>query len=383
MKKIIIALLLGSLFFGCSQDDSVEAKKEKLAGLKKQHDEIGFQIQELESELKNLDTTSLDSKKSGRLVTTLVAQKESFQKFIDIQGTAGSDLNVTLSAEVSGEVLSIPVNEGQDVKKGQLLAKIDDGVLLEEIEELKTSLQLATTVFERQEKLWKQNIGSELQYLERKNEKENLETRLKKAQTQLEKTRITAPVNGTVENIQIKVGEMIAPGTPLMNVVNLDEIIVKADVPERYIGSVTKGEEVTVNFPALGTERKAAITSVGSIINPRNRTFNVEIKIPNKDHALKANLLAIVKIIDYQNPDVVTLPTKLIQRTNGDDFVYLVENKGEDKVARRAEIKTGATYDGETEILSGIAAGDLVINEGAHDVSNGSLLDIQHSDVSE
>jgi multidrug efflux pump subunit AcrA (membrane-fusion protein) len=164
---------------------------------------------------------------------------------------------------------------------------------------------------------------------------------------------------------------------PLMNVVNLDEIVINADVPERYVGSVTKGEEVTVSFPALGEERKATISAVGNIINPANRTFNVEIKLPNKDNALKANLLAVVKIIDYQNPDVITLPTKLIQHTNGEQFVFLAGRNSDRFVAKKTMVKTGATYEGTTEILSGIAPGDTVIDEGSHDVSEGSLLDIQ------
>lgn len=377
--KFLIPFFAFSILIGCKSEDALTAKKAQLAELKKQHEALTFQIQELENELKALDSTALDAKKNGRLVTTLVAQKKAFQKFIDIQGNAGSDLNVALSAEVGGEVVAIPVKEGQQVQKGQLLVQIDDALLVKEMEDLKGTLELATTVFERQEKLWKQNIGSEMQYLEAKNKKENLETKLKKVQTQLSKTRITAPVNGTVENIKVKLGEMAAPGMPLLNVVNLDEIVVKADVPERYVGAVSKGEEVTISFPALNLERKAAITSVGSIINPRNRTFSVEIKIPNKDHALKANLLAIVKIIDYQNPDVVTLPTKLVQHANGDQFVFLVARNSSEPVAKKVTIKTGASYGTETEILSGIAPGDTVIDEGSHDVSDGSLLEIQNS----
>ncbi len=375
--KLLLPLFAFSILIGCKSEDALTAKKTQLAELKKQQEDITFQIQQLESELKSLDSTSLDEKKNGRLVTTLVAQKKVFQKFIDIQGNAGSDLNVALSAEAGGEVVSIPAREGQAVKKGDLLVKIDDALLVKEMEDLKVTLELATTVFERQEKLWKQNIGSEMQYLEAKNKKENLEAKMKKLQTQLSKTRITAPVSGTVENIQIKLGEMAAPGMPMLNVVNLDEIVVKAEVPERYVSAVSKGEEVTISFPALNIERKAAITSVGSIINPRNRTFTVEIKIPNKDRSLKANLLAIVKIIDYQNPDVVTLPTKLIQHANGEQFVFLVARNSSEAVAKKAMIKTGASYGTETEVLSGIAPGDTVINEGAHDVSEGSLLDVQ------
>lgn len=375
-------LMLGILA-GCKSEDPLTAKKAKLEELKKQQETVAFQIRELEKELTSLDPNALDEKKKGRLVTTLVAQKKAFQKFIDIQGNAESDLNVSISAEASGEVTSLPVMEGQKVTKGQLLLQIDDALIMRDIENNRVEFELAKTQFERQEKLWKQNIGSEMQYLQAKSRKEGLEAQTQKLQTMLDKVRIKAPVSGTVENIEVKIGETVAPGMPLLNVVNLDEIIVKADVPERYVGSVSKGEEVTISFPALDLQRKASVTSVGNIINPQNRTFSVEIKIPNKDNVLKANLLAVVKIIDYQNPDVITLPTRLIQHTSGDQFVFLVSNSNGEQTAKKSIVQTGASYGAETEVLSGITAGDIVINEGAHDISEGSLLDIRSNAAGE
>ncbi|GIV33528.1 MAG: MexH family multidrug efflux RND transporter periplasmic adaptor subunit [Chitinophagales bacterium] len=380
MKNMLLAILLGCHLWGCTQDNSLEAKKEKLNQLKKQHEEIGFQIRELEQELKTLDPEGMETAKSGRLVTLLTAGKKNFEKYIDIQGTAESEKNITVSAETGGEIVALQVSEGQQVKKGQLLLQIDDALLRKEIEDLSLSLDLATTVFKRQENLWKQNIGSELQYLEAKNKKESLEAKLQKLQTQISKTRITAPVDGTVENIRVKAGETVSPGMPLMNVVNLEEIVVKADVPERYIGSVKKGEAVSIYFPALDITREASITATGSIIHPTNRTFSVEMKIPNKDHTLKANLLAIVKIIEYKNPEAITLPTRLIQRSNGDYFIFIAESSAQDMIAKRRVIKTGATYGGETEILEGLAVGETVIDEGAHDVSDGVLLEVQKSE---
>ena len=284
-----------------------------------------------------------------------------------------------MSAEVGGEIISLPVKEGEKVQKGQLLAQLDDALIRKEIEDLKVTLELATTVFERQEKLWKQNIGSEIQFLEAKNKKENLQAKMNTLRTQSGKTRITAPVNGTVENIRIKIGEMATPGMTLFSVVNLDEIIIKADVPERYVGKVAAGDEVAIRFPAMDTERGATISSVGNIINPVNRTFRVEIKIPNKDHALKANLLAIVKINDYRNPNVVTIPTRLIQQSNGDRYVYLAVRNSDTPKAKKVLVEPGMTYASETEILSGINEGDILIDEGAHDVTDGSTLEIQTS----
>lgn len=375
--KYFFALLAIISVAGCKQQDDLAAKKQELEALKKQQDDIRFKIMELEKEILGADSTALTVKKKGKLITTFTTEAKPFSNYIDIQGNAESDQNVSVSAEMGGDVMRILVEEGDVVKQGQLLVQLDDAILQKDLADLEVSLQLATTVFEKQQKLWDKKIGSEIQYLQAKNNKESLETKKQKLLTALGKANITAPVSGTVELIRIKQGEMAAPGYPILNVVNLDLIKVKADMPERYIASVKKGGEVLVAFPSLGIEKKATVASVGSIVNPSNRTFRVEIDIPNKDHVLKANLLALVKLSEYQNAKALTVPTRIVQRENNQDYVYVVAENS-DPVAQKRVITTGKSYGGETEVLSGLTAGERVVNDGFQYVTDGALVEIQN-----
>lgn len=374
--KIFLTLLAIISLAGCKQQDDLAAKKQQLEELKKQQENIHFQIMELEKEILSKDSTALTEKKKGKLITTFTVAQQPFTNFIEIQGNAGSDLNIAVSAEIGGEAVEILVEDGDEVKKGQLLVKLDDELIAKQIEDVRVSYDLAVTVFQKQESLWKKNIGSEIQYLQAKNGKETLEKKLQTLQAQLEKTRIKSPVNGTVEMVRIKQGEVAAPGHPLLNVVNLDLIKVKADIPERYIASVKKGGEVILEFPSLGIEMKAAVASVGNIINPTNRTFQAEIEIPNKDHTLKANLLALIKLSEYQNPKGITVPTRIVQRENNEDYVYVVAQNSE-PIAQKRVITTGKSYGGATEVLSGLTAGEIVVNDGFQYVTDGAVVEIQ------
>lgn len=373
--KYFIALLAIITIAGCKQQDDLAAKKEQLAELKKQEEDIRFQIMELEKQILADDASALTVKKKGKLITTLAVEAKPFTSYIDIQGNAESEQNVGVSSETGGEVVKVLVQEGDAVKQGQLLVQIDNALLQKDLADLEVSLQLATTVFEKQQRLWDKKIGSELQYLQAKNNKESLETKKQKLQTALGKSGITAPVTGTVELVTVKEGEVVAPGMPLLRVVNLDLIKVKADMPERYIGSVKKGSKVLVEFPSLGVQKEATVTSVGSIINPANRTFRVEVDLPNKDHVLKANLLALIKVSQYQNEKTLTVPTRIIQRENNQDFVYTVA-QGAEPVAQRRNITVGKSYGGATEVLSGLNAGDVLVNDGFQYVTDGAVVEI-------
>ena len=376
--KSFITLFAIITIAGCKQQqDELTAKKQELEELKKQQENIQFQIMELEKQILSEDSTALTVKKKGKLITTLTVESKPFTNYIDIQGNAESDLNVAISAEMGGEVVKVFVEEGDAVKQGQMLVQLDDAILQRDMADLEVSLELASTVFEKQQKLWDKKIGSEIQYLQAKNNKESLETKKQKLQTALGKTSIKAPVNGTVELIRIRQGEVAAPGHPILNVVNLDLIKVKADMPERYIASVKKGGEVLVEFPSLEIEKKATVASVGNIVNPSNRTFRVEIDIPNKDHTVKANLLALIKLSEYQNEKALTVPTRIIQRENNQDYVYVVAQNSEPAAQKRI-ITTGKSYGGETEVLSGLAAGEIVVNDGYQYVTDGAVVEIQN-----
>lgn len=378
MKIKLLALILSfAVVSGCKQGNSLEAKKQQLDKLKKEQEALSFKIDELQKEILKSDSSALTEKKKGKLVTTFVTEKKLFRNYIEIQGNAESDLNITVSPEMGGEVVSVLVEDGQSVKKGQLLVQLDDDLLQKQLDDMKVSLDLATTVFNKQQNLWNKKIGSELQYLQAKNNKESLEAKTKTLQTQLSKTRITAPVDGTVERVMIKEGETAAPGHPMMNVVNLDKITVKADVPERFVGVVKKGDEVAINFTSLNIERKATVSSVGSLINPANRTFRVEVEIPNKDHSLKANMLALLKIVEYQNENAITVPTRIVQQDREENFIYIVSRSSE-PAAQKKIIQVGKSYGGETEVLSGLSEKEEVIDAGFQYVTEGALVEIQN-----
>ena len=373
---VAIALVL-AVGCGAEKKSSLDDKKAQLSELESKADELKAQMNELKEEIALIDTANKGPQ--GRYVTSLSLSPKSFQHYIELQGTATSDNNVSVTTEMGGNVLKILVDEGQQVKKGQELMLLDDDVIRKQINEINVALDLASTTYEKQKKLWDQNIGSEIQYLQAKNQKDNLESKLASAYAQLEKTRVKSPINGTVDAISINEGEMASPGYQLVRVVDLDEIEVHADASEAYLTSVIKGDSVSVKFPVLSKTYNAIITHAGQVIDPTNRTFKVEIKLPNKSKELKANLLAIIEVKDYETDSTIVVPTKYIQQLGGKDVVYVVsKDETGQQIANRTEVKSGMTYGGSTEILSGLKPGDEIVAEGARDLVNGEAIIVKN-----
>lgn len=374
MKRILTAVMLAALFLAsCGGGNSREAKEKELKELVKERDALNTKIASLENEL-GKDTVA---RPNGREVTTLAVASKHFKHYIDIQGTVTSDENVSVTTDIGGTVMQILVKEGDRVSKGQTLVVLDDDVIRKQIEELNVSLGLAKTVFEKQQKLWNQKIGSELQYLQAKNNYEALQGKLASAQAQQNRTRIKSPINGTVDNIDVNVGELASPGRQVLRVVNLSQLKVVADAAENYIGSVSQGDSANLNFPALGLNYAAKISYVGQVINATNRTFPIEIRLNNKDNVLKANLLAVIQVVDYESKSALVVPTRYVMEMGKDYVVYVsdVDSTGA-TVARRQLVKTGKSYNGETEIIEGLKKGDTIIAEGSRDVSNGEDIKI-------
>ncbi|CAN5335264.1 efflux RND transporter periplasmic adaptor subunit [soil metagenome] len=369
MKNIFTAVLLSALFLaGCGGGNTREAKEKELAKLNKERDALTAKITAIETEL-GKDTIE---RPNGREVTTLAVSEKHFKHFIDIQGTVTSDENVSVTTDMGGTVMQILVKEGDRVSKGQTLVVLDDDIIRKQLEELQVSLNLAKTVYEKQKALWDQKIGSELQYLQAKNNYEGLQGRVASAQAQQNRTRIKSPINGTVDNIDVNIGELASPGRQILRVVNLSDLKVVADAAENYIGSVSQGDSADITFPAIGLTRKAKVTYVGQVINSTNRTFPIEIRLGNKENTLKANLLAVIQVIDYESKKALVVPTRYVIELGKDYIVYIsdVDSTGS-AVARRQIVKTGKSYNGETEILEGLKLGDIIIAEGSRDVSNG------------
>jgi RND family efflux transporter MFP subunit len=362
---------------GCGGDKkdnaTLETKKAKLAELQKKQDALTMEIIALQQEIDVLDSVSASSK-VGKLVITQVAEQKYFRHYIEMQGTATSKENVAILPEASGLIKQILVTEGQSVSKGQTLMVIDDEAIVKQINEVKTNYELANTIYEKQKMLWEQKIGSEVQYLEAKNKKESAENALERLNVQLSKFRVTSPINGTVDEISVNTGELASPQRQVIRIVNLDEIQVHADASENYISAVQKGDSVMIHFPAINISKRATINAVGQVINPVNRTFGVDVKLNNNDKSLKANLMAIMKVSDYENKKAITVPTKWIQQDGNQDFIYVAVTEGGKTIAKKRAVKKGNTYNGETEILDGLIAGDVLITEGSRDITDGEAV---------
>jgi membrane fusion protein (multidrug efflux system) len=284
-----------------------------------------------------------------------------------------------INAESQGKIESISINEGQKVNKGQVLATINGDVIRRSIAELENRLELAQTIFERQEKLWKQNIGSEIQYLQAKNERDALQKSLQTAQEQLSMTVIKAPFSGVIDEVFPKEGEYTAPGAPFFRLINLDNVYIKADVSESYISSIGVGDSVDVIMPNSEVAViRTSISRVGDFINPDNRTFKIRLDVPNKNYLLKPNMLAEINIRDYNNDSTLVIPENLIlQGAQSKLYVFAAEmqNNGTAIVSKKV-LKVGLTYNNEVEITSGLAPGTKIVDKGARSIQDGELVEV-------
>jgi len=349
--------------------------------IRKKKTELDASAQEILVQLKQLEKTIkiLDPQEKIPLITTFHAKESIFNHFVELQGNVNTNQNLVIYPEFSGVLSGVYVKEGQKVSKGQVLAKIDDGGLSQQLSQLKIQSNLAKTTFERQERLWNQKIGSEIQYLQAKAAYESQLEATKQLQQQIGKTVVRAPFSGTIDDVITDQGSVVAPGqSQLFRIVNLDDMYIETDVPERYVSDIIKGKEVNVVFPFLGKEINAKVRQAGNFINPANRTFRVEVAIPNKDTAIKPNLTAKLKINDYTNKKAILIPQSIIsENAEGQQYVYTITNKVENKArVKREFIETGRTQGDYIEVLSGIVNDEEIIDEGARSVKDGQEVKI-------
>lgn len=377
MRQFTALLTILVLLAACggAKKDSLEFKQEKLAELKEKSIALKDEIRALEKEITALDPSAAN-KKSGKLVTSMPVQPEDFRHYVEFQATAEAKQNVAVTTDLGGLVTAVFVEEGDRVSKGQVLAQLDKAVIEKNIAELQSALNLADVFYKKQERLWEQKIGSEVQYLQAKGERDNLSNKLQTAKAQLSKTRITSPINGLVDKVILKAGEMANPGRPAFRVVNVKDIEIVAEVSEAYINAISTSDEVLVEFPALETEIPGNIRSVGQVVDPGNRTFDLVIDVNNKDGLIKANLLANIRIKDFEAEQAVVIPSRLIQELRGEYFVYVIKEEGGEQLAEKRSIQTGLSYQGKTLVESGLTAGEILIDQGYRDVTNGEILQI-------
>lgn len=369
----IFAFIALVIVAGCAPTE-LEQKKAKLKKYKSQALKINGQIAQLEQEIANLDPDFARSNREATLVTTMPVEKRKFEHFVEVNGSVESRRNVTLSPETGGLIERAFVKEGDRVEKGSLLMRLDDEVLQNTIKELETQLELARTVFEKRSNLWKQNIGSEIQYLEAKNSVESLESRLATAKSQLAMAYLTAPFTGTVDELFVREGEMAQPGAPAIRLVSLEDMYVEAELSEAYIGRFHKGDRAHVEFPTYDTSFVSTVSAVSNVINRDNRTFTIELRAPKVDFLVKPNQIVVVKVKDFEMENAVVVPTNLIQMDSRGDYVYVVESTDSLQVARKAPVKRGVTYNEMTLITSGLDGTEELIKDGFRDVADGRVI---------
>jgi membrane fusion protein (multidrug efflux system) len=370
MNKNYIFIALLTFVVACSNPSNKQAE---LTKLKKQHDELAIKIKALETEL-----SQNAPEKDKNLVNVAItpATTSEFNHYIEVQGRVDGEENIAVSAQMAGAITAVYVKEGQMVRKGQVLAQIDNNVMQQQLGNMEQQLEFVTNLYNKQKSLWDQKIGSEVQYLTAKNNKESLEKNLAALKDQIEMTKIKAPINGSVEEINLKVGQLASPGLPAVRIVNFSSVKVVADIAEAYAPVVKPGNKVIIYFPDFKTEVLTDIHFTSKYINPVNRTFSTEMKLASGEIEYRANMIAVVRINDYNNPAAFTVPITLIRETPSGKYIYVARQENGDYVARRQNVTIGSIYNGLAELQSGIQAGDKIITTGFN-----TLIEGQHIQV--
>jgi membrane fusion protein, multidrug efflux system len=378
MKKIILLSAFSLLVFACNSNESgktidsiIASKDSKAIAAKKA--ELQVQLTQLETALASLDV----KKQEEALVSVLAVKDTLFNHYLEIQGSIDTKENILVQPEVPGTLVTLNAKAGQHVTKGQILGRVDDGGSSQQVASLETQYQLAKTTFERQKNLWNQKIGSEIQYLQAQTQMLSLQRSVAQAKAQLSKTIIRAPFSGTIDEVFVERGQVVAANAQgLMRIVNLNNMYVSTSVPETYIGKLKVGTQVDVFLTSLGRTYKGKVRQIGNFINPNNRSFGIEVSVPNPENLLRPNQVAQLKVIDYSNKNAIIVPTNVVQEDGQKNkFVYTVSNSnGKTGVAKKNLVKVGQSSDNVTEIISGLSANDIIVTEGMNAISDGMKL---------
>lgn len=377
MKRVLVLFLFSSLLFSCgnSEERSVEEiiETNDLQEIKAKKVELSKQQSSLNSRIDRLDEAInlLDPDRNIPLVTTSIVQDTTFKHFTEVQGDVATKENILVYPEFSGLLTDVYVEEGQRVNKGAVLAKIDDGGLSSQLAQLEAQAALAKTTFDRQKRLWDQEIGSEIQYLEAQTNYEATLNSVNQLKAQLEKTIVKAPFTGVIDQVITEEGVVVNPGqNPLFRLVNLQNMYVEADVPENYLGQIKKGSSVIVEIGAIGQEFEGEVRQVGNFIDPNNRTFEIQVALPNSDGLIKPNLIATVLINDYTAENAIVIPENTVQQNSqGQNLVFVLESQEDSTgIAQRTFVETGYSYGDSVEITEGLQPGDVIVIEGGRNL---------------
>lgn len=374
--NILLAVALFTLA-SCGGEMTLEEKKAQIDAKKVELSKLENEIKKMEAELLAEDSTAIKKEEVGILVAVKELKPEPFDHYFEVNGAIEAVEQANVSPEQGGQIKQILVKEGDRVTAGTVLAKLNTSVIARNIEELDNQIALAQTVYDRQTRLWEKKIGSEIEYLQAKNNLDALQKKRETAVAQMAMSTIKAPFTGVVDVVYQKVGELAAPGQPILTMVNMSEMKVKADVSENYVQAVKPNAPVEVDFPSFGMTTEAKIRSVSNIINPMNRTFSVEVRIPNSTGVLKPNGIATLKIKDFEADSSLVVPAIAISKDAKGDFLFTVQEKEGKPTAIKKYVQTGRSSNGQTRVVKGLAAGDKVVVEGFNEVANGDEVRIQ------
>lgn len=370
MKKILIYTITLVVLASCGSSKSDEDKNALLDSLRKERAELDGKIKQMETEIA---AESGEPQGKKKLVGISEVGKSSFTRYIEIQAKVDAEDNVLVTAQMPGVVQRVYVTEGQAVTKGQILAETDNDAAKKNVETMETQLRFATDVYAKQKALWDQNIGSEIQYLTAKNNMETLQKSLDAAKEQLEMSKMISPINGVVDGVDIKVGQIASPGIMGIRVVNTSSLKIKGEVSESHSASVQTGNAAIIFFPDLKSEVNSKISFVSKVINPLSRTFTAEAKIASNG-IYKPNMIAVLKIADYTNPNAIVVDINLVQQSSDASYIYVAEQQGDNWTAQRRNVTTGKVYNGKIEITSGLQEGDNIITQGYQELVSGQAI---------
>lgn len=382
-------LVLSSLLLLATACDNKTVKIDALIeandreALHQRRNDIQKEIQQLQEKALAIDAyfESESGEQQMALVTVDTLQPTLFKHYIEVQGDLATDENILIYSEVSGVIERLPVKKGQTVSKGQVLAELNDGGMSSQLAQLESQESLAKTMFERQGRLWEENIGSEIQFLEAESNYMSAKNAVKQVKRQIDKSTIRAPFSGIVDELLVEHGQLSMPGqTPILRLVNLNNLYVDANIPENYLSTIRVNSEVEVNIRSINETFPSKVMQVGNHINPENRTFKTRIQIPSQIELARPNQIASVRVNDYTNEEAILIPSSITQvNSQGESYIYVYEkdDKG-NTIAKRRMIKLGKTQDNLSEVLSGLEPGDIIVLDGAKSIRDGERVRVQN-----
>ena len=377
MRKIILITALSLSLFSCAKkentasiDDLIKSKNTKELQAKKAL---------IQADLAKIDEAlaTLDVKKEEALVAVQTVKDTLFNHYLEVQGSVNTKENILIQPEFSGTLTALNVKAGNHVTKGQVLGRVDDAGMSQQLANAENQYALAKTTFERQKNLWDKKIGSEIQFLQAQTQMVSAQKSVAQIKAQLAKTVIKAPFTGTIDEVYVEKGQVVSPNAQgLMRIVNLGNMYVSTTIPETYIGKLKVGTEVDVFLTSLNKTYKGKVRQVGNFINPSNRSFGIEVAVPNPENLLRPNQVAKLKIIDYVSKNAVVVPTNVVQEDGkGNKFVFTATQiNGKTGIAKKVVVKIGKSSDNVTEIVSGLSAKDIIVTEGVNTISEGMKL---------